>query len=126
MNDNLAILVQRTDGFLEVAFADTKQAADQRGIALVVDRQGAIVLAQLGEDLRVQTAGCFLANRLQAQADLAVGANFLDEPLLSLPARMNLKISFLWIRPQCLLLMIALKPMSVASATSKSTSWPAV
>ncbi|MOA25886.1 hypothetical protein D3C78_1466380 [compost metagenome] len=50
----------------------------------------------------------------------------LIKPFSSLPARMNLKISFLWIRPQCLLLMIALKPMSVASATSRSTSCPGV
>ena len=51
MNDNLAILVQRTDGLLEVALADTEQAADQRRIALVADRQGAVVFAQPGDCL---------------------------------------------------------------------------
>src|SRR5689334_14843711 len=81
MNDDLTILVQGTNGLLEVALADTEQAADQRRIALVADRQGTVVFAQLGEDLRVQAGGRLLTDRLQAQADLAVGANFLDEAL---------------------------------------------
>lgn len=126
MNDNLPILVQRTNGLLEVALAHAEQAADQRRVALVADRQGAVVLTQFGEDLGVEAGGGLLANGLQAQADLAVGRISLMKPFSCLPARMNLKISFLWIRPQCLLLMIALNPMSVASATSKSTSWPGV
>ena len=70
VNNDLAVLVQRTDGFLEVTLADAKHTADHRRVALVADRQAAIVVAQLGENLRVQAGGGFFAYRLQAQACL--------------------------------------------------------
>nr|GFD57051.1 hypothetical protein [Tanacetum cinerariifolium] len=41
----------------------------------------AVVLTQLAEDLGVKAAGQLFAHRLQAQADVAVAAHFLDEAL---------------------------------------------
>ena len=70
MDHDLTLLVQGTDGFLEVAFADAEQTTDDLRVALVADRQGAVVLTQLGEDLGVEAGGGLLANGLQAQACL--------------------------------------------------------
>src|SRR5471030_2724029 len=126
MNDDLAVLVQRADSLLEVAFADAEHTADQGRIALVADRQGTVVVAQLGEDLRVQAGGGFFADRLQAQADLAVGTDFFDKALLFFTGAHQLGDFVLVTQAPVLVVDNCLEAMSVASATSKSTSWPGV
>src|SRR5690606_20664086 len=78
VNADQALLVEPADSLLEVALAHPKLFGDQLGRTLVTQRQYSALRAQALDDLLGQTTGGLMANRLQAQADLAVGAQFLD------------------------------------------------
>src|SRR5690606_6732046 len=78
VNADQALLVEPADSLLEVALADPKLFGDQLGRTLVTQRQYSALRAQALDDLLGQTTGGLMADRLQAQADLAVGAQLLD------------------------------------------------
>src|SRR5690554_2728876 len=78
-----ALLVQAADGLLEVGLADAKLGGDELRGALVAERQLAALRAQAVDNLLLQSAGGMATDRLQAEVDLAVGADLADVALLA-------------------------------------------
>src|SRR5690554_1107691 len=76
VDDDAALPVQAADGLLEVALADAEQAGDFLRRALVAQGQYAVMFFQGLHDQLLQLIGSIAAHRLQAQADLAVVAQF--------------------------------------------------
>src|SRR5690554_5309613 len=77
------LLVQAADGLLEVGLADAELGGDELRRALVAQRQLAALFAQAIDNLLLQGAGGMATDRLQAEVDLAVGADLADVALLA-------------------------------------------
>src|SRR5690606_18525269 len=91
VNQNATLLVEPADSLFEVALADPEQLRDFLGGGLVADRQTALVFLQLLHDQGLQAVDGFAAQRLQTQADLAVGTQLADVALLAHTAAQKLE-----------------------------------
>src|SRR5690606_20641354 len=86
-----ALFVQAADGLLEVALADAVVLGDLLRRALVAQRQAAALLLQPIKDLLLKQVAGLTSNRLQAEVDLAVGADLADVALLAHAAAQELE-----------------------------------
>ena len=81
MNPNNAFFQQAAERLFEVALADVESLADGLGAAAVAQGELTAIGLQTFENLLLEQVCCLAANRLQAEVDLAVRADFANVAL---------------------------------------------